>query len=405
MTAVMEGVRILEVAEHTFVPAASALLADWGAEVIKVEHVERGDAMRGLLSSSGLSFMKSNVHVLLEHSNRGKKSIGLDLTSEAGLEILYQLAGTCDVFLTNKLPSIRTKLKIDVEDIRAHNPDIIYVRGTGQGEKGPDADRGSYDALAYWNRSGIAMGLKPADEEYVPSPPPAFGDSIGAMTIAGGIMGALFHRERTGEATEVDVSLLSVGMWSMGAGLALSLQLGIPWGGGRLTAGGTNPLSGNYVMKDGKQIAMTCLQPMKYWPAACELIERPDLVDDERFKDYESMSAHSAEAVAIFKEAFAARTIDEWRPRLEAFSGQWTFVQTTLDVVEDPQTVANGYVVDCTNSEGEAFQLAAAPVQFGGVTAQPRRAPEFNEHGDAILEGLGLDMDAIVDLKVKGVVA
>jgi crotonobetainyl-CoA:carnitine CoA-transferase CaiB-like acyl-CoA transferase len=144
---------------------------------------------------------------------------------------------------------------------------------------------------------------------------------------------------------------------------------------------------------------------MKYWPAACELIERPDLVDDERFKDYESMSAHSAEAVAIFKEAFAARTIDEWRPRLEAFSGQWTFVQTTLDVVEDPQTVANGYVVDCTNSEGEAFQLAAAPVQFGGVTAQPRRAPEFNEHGDAILEGLGLDMDAIVELKVKGVVA
>src|SRR3954452_17823752 len=115
MTAVMQGVRILEVAEHTFVPAASARLADWGAEVIKVEHVERGDAMRGLLSSGGLSFMKSNVHVLLEHSNRGKQSIGLDLTTPEGLEILYQLAGTCDVFLTNKLPSVRTKLKIDVE--------------------------------------------------------------------------------------------------------------------------------------------------------------------------------------------------------------------------------------------------------------------------------------------------
>ena len=141
MTAVMEGVRVLEVAEHTFVPAASALLAEWGAEVIKIEHVERGDAMRGLASSGTVTF-GDGAHVLLEHSNRGKKSIGLDLTSEDGLDILYQLAATCDVFLTNKLPSVRTKLKIDVDDIRAHNPSIIYVRGHGQGEQGPDADRG-----------------------------------------------------------------------------------------------------------------------------------------------------------------------------------------------------------------------------------------------------------------------
>ncbi|HVN51341.1 MAG TPA: CoA transferase, partial [Acidimicrobiales bacterium] len=197
MTAVMQGVRILEVAEHTFVPAASALLADWGAEVVKIEHVERGDAMRGL-ASSGIAVVGGDVHVLLEHSNRGKQSLGLDLTSPDGLDILHRLAATCDVFLTNKLPSVRTKLKIDVDDIRAHNPDIIYVRGTGQGEHGPDADKGSYDSLAYWSRTGIAMGLKQADATSLPPPPgPAFGDSIGAMTIAGGIMGALFHRERT----------------------------------------------------------------------------------------------------------------------------------------------------------------------------------------------------------------
>jgi crotonobetainyl-CoA:carnitine CoA-transferase CaiB-like acyl-CoA transferase len=136
------------VAEHTFVPAGSALLADMGAEVIKIEHVERGDAMRGL-ASSGIAVMGTTVHVLLEHSNRGKQSIGLDLTSEEGLEILHQLARSCDVFLTNKLPSVRTKLKIDLDDIRAHNPDIIYARGGGQGERGPDADKGSYDSLAY----------------------------------------------------------------------------------------------------------------------------------------------------------------------------------------------------------------------------------------------------------------
>ena len=163
MTAVMQGVRVLEVAEHTFVPAASALLADWGAEVIKIEHVERGDAMRGLASSGTVS-LGGGVHVLLEHSNRGKQSIGLDLTSEDGLEILGKLAATCDVFLTNKMPSVRTKLNVDVDDIRAHNPSIIYVRGTGQGERGPDADKGSYDSLAFWNRAGVAMGQKQADD-------------------------------------------------------------------------------------------------------------------------------------------------------------------------------------------------------------------------------------------------
>src|SRR5664279_4415718 len=140
MTDVMHGVRILEVAEHTFVPAASALMADWGAEVIKIEHVERGDAMRAL-ASTGVADIPADVHVLLEHSNRGKHSLGLDLTTPEGLEILYKLAATADIFLTNKLPRVREKLKIRLEDIRAANPKIIYVRGTGQGERGPDADK------------------------------------------------------------------------------------------------------------------------------------------------------------------------------------------------------------------------------------------------------------------------
>jgi len=200
VTAVLKGVRILEVAEHTFVPAASALLSDWGAEVIKIEHVERGDAMRGL-ASTGLAIVPSDVHALLEHSNRGKKSLGLDLTTPEGLEVLYKIAATSDVFLTNKLPSVRKKLHIDVDDIRAHNEHIIYVRGTGQGERGPDADKGAYDSLAFWARAGVAMGAKRPEYDLTPVPPaPGFGDSIGGMTIAGGIMGALFHRERTGES-------------------------------------------------------------------------------------------------------------------------------------------------------------------------------------------------------------
>jgi len=405
MAEVMQGVRILEVAEHTFVPAASALLADWGAEVVKIEHVERGDAMRGL-ASSGLAIMGTTVHVLLEHSNRGKQSLALDLTSSEGLEILYRLAATCDIFLTNKLPSVRSKLKIDVEDIRAHNPDIIYVRGTGQGSRGPDADRGSYDSLAYWCRAGIAMGMKQADYEYVPGPPaPAFGDSIGAMTIAGGIMGALFHRERTGEATTVDVSLLGIGLWSMGAALALSLQHGVGWAPPPRDAPPGNPLSATYRTRDGRYLTLTCLQAARYWPEVCKVIERPELASDERFADAAAIKDNVADAAALLREAFAERTADEWRLRLGDFSGQWALVQDTLEAADDPQTVANGYVQDCETAGGDFFQLAAAPVQYDEQPAAPKRAPEFNEHGDAILAGLGLDWDTILDLKVRGIVA
>jgi crotonobetainyl-CoA:carnitine CoA-transferase CaiB-like acyl-CoA transferase len=405
MTAILQGVRVLEVAEHTFVPAASALLADWGAEVIKIEHVERGDAMRGL-ASTGLAIVPSNVHALLEHSNRGKRSLALDLTAPDGLDILHRLAATSDVFLTNKLPGVRAKLKVGVDDIRAHNPNIIYVRGTGQGERGPDADKGSYDALAFWARSGVAVGAQRPEYDLVPVPPaPGFGDSIGAMTIAGGIMGALFHRERTGEATVVDVSLLGTGLWAMGQAMALSLVLGVPWTPPPASQMGSNPISRNYVTKDGRTLAFTCLQAGKYWPPLCEVIGRPELATDPRFVDHATLLAHNVDAIAILDEVFASATLDEWRDRLASFVGQWAVVQDTLEAADDPQTVANGYLQECQTADGTPFRLVAAPVQYDEQPAVPTRAPEFNEHGDAILAELGLDWDTIVDLKVRGVVA
>jgi crotonobetainyl-CoA:carnitine CoA-transferase CaiB-like acyl-CoA transferase len=405
VTAILQGVRVLEVAEHTFVPAASALLADWGAEVIKIEHVERGDAMRGL-ASTGLALIPNDVHVLLEHSNRGKQSLGLDLTSAEGLDILYKLAGTSDVFLTNKLPSVRSKLKIGVDEIRGHNPRIIYVRGTGQGERGPDADKGSYDALAFWARSGVAAGATRPEYDLVPVPPaPGFGDSIGAMTIAGGILGALFHRERTGESTIVDVSLLGVGMWAMGQAIALSLALHIPWAPPPNDRLSSNPLSRNYQTEDGRSLAFTCLQAGKYWPPLCEAVGRPELATDPRFADHASLLENSAAAVEILTGVFASATLEAWRGALASFSGQWAVVQDTLEAVVDPQTVANGYVQECHTASGTPFRLVAAPVQFDEEPAVPGRAPGFNEHGDSILAGLGLDEDAIIDLKVRGVVA
>jgi crotonobetainyl-CoA:carnitine CoA-transferase CaiB-like acyl-CoA transferase len=409
MTDVMQGVRILEVAEHTFVPAASAILADWGAEVIKIEHVERGDAMRGL-ASSGVMSMGGDVHVLLEHSNRGKKSIGVDLTTEKGVELVYKLAATCDVFLTNKLPGVRKRLRMEFEDIRAQNPDIIYVAGTGGGERGPEADKGGYDFLSYWCRGASAMGCTPPDADSLTmQPAPGYGDSIGGMTIAGGIMGALFHRERTGEAVSVDVSLLGVGLWSMSPAVALSLQMGFPWRPPPASSGGgggpSNPLVGTYKTEDGRFLALTCLQGFHYWPGACRAVGREDLITDDRFASHESLSANADAARDILTGIFASAPLDEWRRRLADFDGQWSFAQDSLEAVDDPQVVANGYVGETATAAGVPFKLVTTPVQFGGSPAPPKRAPEFNEHCDEILASIDLDEQAVLDLKIEGVVA
>jgi crotonobetainyl-CoA:carnitine CoA-transferase CaiB-like acyl-CoA transferase len=408
MTAVMRGIRVLEVAEHTFVPAASAVLADWGADVIKIEHVARGDAMRGLAQTGVMNLGDDGVHPLLEHSNRGKRSLGLDLSTPDGVEVLYQLAAVSDVFLTNKLPRVRSSLAIDVDDIRARNPNIVYVRGSGYGSFGPDVDKGGYDILGYWCRSGLAVGATPPElDRLVIQPSPAYGDSIGAMTIAGGISAALLHRERTGEAPVVDVSLLATGMWAMGAGIAVSLHLGTPWTQPpAIRENMRNPIANAYRTADGRWLFLSCLQYFEYWPEVCRVVGRLDLVDDPRFDTYDALGANALEAAAILQEEFGSRTMDEWRERLADFRGQWSPVQDSIEVADDPQVVANGYLQEAQTKGGAPFRLVATPVQFDEKPSQPRRAPEFNEHGDEILtDVLGLDWDTVVDMKVRGIVA
>jgi crotonobetainyl-CoA:carnitine CoA-transferase CaiB-like acyl-CoA transferase len=407
VTSVLDGFRILEVAEHTFVPAASAILSDWGAEVIKVEPVGRGDAMRGLARTGVINLGAGDVHALLEHSNRGKKSIALDLTTDEGREILYRLAEASDVFLTNKLPRVRKDLHIDVDDIRARNSRIVYVRGSGYGPKGPDADSGGYDILGYWSRSGVGGALQvPGDEEFIGQAGPAYGDSIGAMTIAGGICAALLGRERSGQGSVVDVSLLGTGMWAIGAGVALSLQMGFRMQ--RMPAGQrpmNNPLTNQYLTSDGRWISMSCLQAFHYWPGACRALGREDLIEDPRFSTHEDLTANAREAAAILKEVFRTKTAAQWQEQLRGFRGQWTLVQDTGDLADDPMVQANGYLVQAHTASGTPFSLVATPVQFDEESAATERAPDYNEHGDAILTDLlGYDWDAVIDLKLKGAV-
>jgi crotonobetainyl-CoA:carnitine CoA-transferase CaiB-like acyl-CoA transferase len=406
MTDVMRGVRVLEVAEHTFVPAASSILSDWGADVIKIEHHLRGDAMRGL-GSTGVLDLSKGVHVLNEHSNRGKRSIGLDLASEEGLQVLYELARTCDVFLTNKLPQVLEKLKIDVHDIRKHNPGIIYVRGTAYGPKGPDGNRGGYDMTSFWCRSGCAYSISPPGMGFVlPQPGPAFGDSIGGMTIAGGIAAALYKRERTGEPSVVDVSLLATGVWAMGATIALSGQTGKPWQlGGGGASGSSNPLTGLYKTSDERFVSLVMLQGFHYWPDFCHHIDRADLIEDERFNSVANLSANAGQASDILRAEFAKRTLAEWTQKFQTLKGQWAPVQNSLEVAADPQVRANGYMAATATKEGTAFELVASPVQFDERPTGTARAPEFNEHCEEILLEAGIDMERMIELKVAGVLA
>jgi crotonobetainyl-CoA:carnitine CoA-transferase CaiB-like acyl-CoA transferase len=303
---------------------------------------------------------------------------------------------------------VQEALHIGVDEIKAHNPNIIYVRGSGYGTFGPDADRGGYDILGYWSRSGLAYGATPPDLDGIISQPgPAYGDSIGAMTIAGGISAALLHRERTGEAPVVDVSLLATGMWAMGAGIALSLQLGFPWRHPPVVREEIwNPLANVYRTKDDRWLYLSCLQGFEYWPDVCRVVDRPDLIEDARFLTHELLTANAREAAHLLEAEFLSRPLGEWRERFDGFRGQWSPVQDCIEATSDPQVEANGYLVEAETKEGVSFKLVATPVQFDERPSVPTRAPEFNEQGDDILtQLLGIGWDDVVDMKVKGIVA
>jgi crotonobetainyl-CoA:carnitine CoA-transferase CaiB-like acyl-CoA transferase len=404
MHRVMDGVRVLEVAEYTFVPSAGAVLADWGADVIKVEHPTRGDSQRGLLTVGGQS-NTGQINFLMEHANRGKRSIGIDIQSPDGRALLYELVKSSDVFLTNFLPAARRKLEIDVAHVRKVNPKIIYARGSAYGPRGPEAEKGGYDSTGFWARAGSAMGCKtPAHSEPPPPPGPAYGDSIGGMTIAGGIAAALFARERTGEPSVVDISLLSTGVWAMGCGLtgALLAMSGKfkPQLGAAMYA---NPLVGTYPTSDGF-IMLTMLQGHVYWEDLCRHLERADLISDPRFADAQTWLANSDAVRAELSAIFAQRPVSEWRTRLATLRGQWAPHQNLVMLSTDPQVLANGLLVDVDAGDGTTFQVVSNPVQFDETPPTIAKGPESGQHTEEILLERGIAWERIAELKTSGAI-
>ncbi|WP_310787050.1 CaiB/BaiF CoA transferase family protein [Mycobacterium sp. Z3061] len=404
----MQGIRVLEVAQFTFVPAAGAILADWGADVIKVEHPARGDTQRGFLNMGGIQ-INPDRHPLMEHPNRGKRSVGVDVSTPGGQEVLYELAKVSDVFLTNYLPAQRQKNKFDVEHIRAANPDIVYARGSAYGDKGPERQTGGYDGTAFWTRSGVGYALTPAElGGALGQGIPAFGDSIGGMFIAGGISAALLHRERTGEAVELDVSLLSTAWWAAGASVTQGMETGevmrTPMPGS--LAPSVNPFMGNYLTSDGGTINLCIISPTGLIRDTFEHLGIPDAADDPRFSEVLPLIQNADAAAKLIADAFAGKPFAYWRQHLKTMRGQWAPFQSLLDLADDEQAIANDMISEVEVASGGApFKVVRGPVQFNHEPLETTRAPQASEHTEIVLMEIGMDWDRIAALKDAGAIA
>jgi len=402
MANALSGFRVLEVASWMFVPSAGAVLADWGADVIKVEHPVTGDPQRGLSSMGLIPGGDGAVNYIIEQPNRGKRSIGIDIGTEGGRELLYKLVETSDVFLTSFLPAVRQRLQIDVEHIRAVNPRIVYARGTGQGPLGPDREKGGYDGASFWSRGAVGSALKPGDAEFPIGGRPGFGDLAGGMAIAGGIAAGLLQRATTGEAPVVDVSLLGIAMWMLSPDIVASgLYGGDPMPKFDRSAS-PNPLVGSYRTGDGRFITLMMLQSDRFWPDFCAHIGRPDLIEDPRFADGAARYANGKELVGIIDEVFASRSYEEWKQALATLEGVWAPVQLASELVDDPQVGANGYLARVQRDDGTAYDLVTNPVQMDETGDRLVPAPEHGQHTEEILLELGLGWDEIVAAKDAG---
>jgi crotonobetainyl-CoA:carnitine CoA-transferase CaiB-like acyl-CoA transferase len=408
MTQVMKGIRVLEVAQFTFVPAAGGILADWGADVIKIEHPVRGDTQRGFINVGGAK-MDPNRHTLIEHPNRGKRSVGVDVSTPEGQQVIYEIAKTADVFLTNYLPAARQKLKIDIEHIRAANPNIIYARGSAYGDKGPEREVGGFDGTAFWARSGVGYAMTPEElDGPLTQGIPAFGDSIGGMNIAGGISAALFHRERTGEAVELDVSLLSSAWWAAGAGLDQAIESGVasrnrmPISG----AGYGNPFMGNFYTSDGGTINLCVLTPGPTIRDTFAHLGIPEAADDPRFSEVRALMTNWKEASDLIVAAIGGKPFAYWREHLKTMKGQWAPIQSLLDLASDTQALANDMLFEIEPPNGgKPMKLARGPVQFDHTPVTTTRAPQASEHTETFLMEIGMEWDRIESLKEKGAIA
>lgn len=401
MSGILAGIRIVELAQWIFVPSAGALLADLGAEVVKVEHPGQGDPARGL-RTQGLGGAGGGPNLAVEQNNRGKRSVGIDVKPAAGRELLLRLVAESDVFLTSLRPAALERLGLGVAALRERNPKLVYARGHGLGVRGADANRPSYDMSAFWSRGGVADSLTPPGAERPVMQRPGFGDHTSAMNLAFGVAAALLRRERSGEPSVVDVSLLGTAMWVMSSDVVYSAN---PDYDPHVAMRGPvlNPLTATYRTSDGRFLALVMLQADRHWADFCRHIDRPGWIDDPRYRDAAARRENAADCARELEAVFATRSLAEWKERLAGLDAAWEPQQSVRELREDPQARANGYLTEVRGAAGERYEVVSNPCQFDERVPELSPAPECGAHTEEVLLELGLGWDEIGALRADGV--
>ncbi len=404
MKMALEGIRVLDVSEAGLAPVCCRILADMGAEVIKVERTGGGDQTRGLLKISG-DVPVYDINYVFEFYNFNKKGITLDLKQPEGRQILHQLVAKTDVFVCNFRPHALKSLKLEYETLSKINPRLIYMHLSGYGLHGPERDTGAYDFVGYWARSGVMASL---GEPGTPLPfqVPGFGDNTTGMYAAAAILMALFHRERTGEGQEVCVSLLGGGIWSMGIVLSSVLATGLEYPRVSRTCQ-SNPIFNSYECADGKWLQLACIQGDRYWHGVCRALELGELEDDPRFATHRQRMENNVALITILDKVFKSRPQAEWAERMGKEDIIWTRVKTPAEIAADPTPWANGYFREIDHPAGKKLKAILPPWQFSKTPPTIRTtAPEYGQHTEEVLTDLlGLSWEDISALKDKGVIS
>lgn len=399
MNGPLDGIRVVELGVWVAGPAAGGILADWGADVVKIEPPE-GDPARGFAKMLGGDVP---FNPPFEMDNRSKRSVVIDFARPGGVDLAHELLDAADVFVTNIRLEALGRLGLDPDALRARNPALVYGIITGYGLEGPDRDRAAYDIGAFWARSGIAHLLTQ------PGGGPPFqrggqGDHNAGMTLAGGISAALVARARTGEGQLVHTSLLRHGMYTISFDLNTALRFGVSIGVATHETM-SNPAINNYQDREGRWFWLIGLEGERHWPDVCRAVDRPEWIDDERFATAAARREHVAELIPLLDERFATRTRDEWGVAFDREDVWWAPVQTPEELLADPQAWAGGGFVEVPEGPSTVTMISS-PVDFAGTPGAPRSMPpELGEHTDEILASLGRDTSAIARLRADGVVA
>jgi len=400
MTLPLAGIKIVDFSEHGFVPSCAAVLADFGADVVKIERLE-GDPMRSVIAN-GLSPDADGVDYLFEMANRNKRGIALDVTAPAGRAVFERLVQWADVYITNQLPRVRRKLHTEPGDLFAINPKLVFAKGHGQGQRGPDAGAGGFDSVSFWSRGGMGHILTEPDADRLVMQRPAQGDVPSGMFLAGGICAGLVHALRTGQGCVVDTSLLNAAMWTLGPDMAYSSIMGQQMPRMNLARGVTSPLVGVHRTKDSRWIMLSMLDEPRYWAPTCRALGLPELAD--QYADDQERRAHWPELTPKFAAQIASLTRAELEPRMREEGCIFSFFASPPEVLADPAVVENGYAMP--DPAHPKLRLAAAPVQFDDeLPAARRAAPAHGEHTDEVLGDLGYGADEIAALRRDGVIA